>query len=82
MLFGYARRKVGESGELELREISFGTTPETLREIARFLQLAADEMEVASDRPWRHWHIDSFIEDWRAKHPTSDIVVVDLESYP
>jgi hypothetical protein len=76
MICGYARSAIGDHGELELKEISFGLRPHALRLVAAFLSAAADEMETESTRPHWHRHIDEFSPDWRRTFPGCDIVVV------
>ena len=81
MICGYPKRPIGEHGEFELKEVSFGMTPSALREIAHFLESAAEEVEKGTEGIYWHRHIDSHIHDWRERYPDIDVVVVDLESY-
>jgi hypothetical protein len=80
MIWGYAKAPANEDGLLELKEVSMGFPPQALREIARFLQTAADEIEK-NDRP-RHWHlhIDSCVKNWGRQFPDIGLVVVNLAS--
>lgn len=83
MICGYAKEPIGQSGELVMKEVSFGFPPEALRDIAKFLERTADEMEKGEPkRLYWHRHIDSVIRRWRERYPDTDIVVVDLRTYP
>lgn len=78
---GYPRRPIGNSGEYEMKEISFGLPPDALRDVAGFLQAAADEMERGTEGMYWHRHIERYVEDWPKRFPDIDIVVVDLTTY-
>ena len=83
MICGYARESIEQAGELVMKEVSFGFPPEALRGIAKFLEQTADEMEKEEPEQlcW-HRHIDSMIRNWQDRYPDTDIVVVDLRTYP
>jgi hypothetical protein len=80
---GYPARAIGDRGEYEMREISFGLPPSALRDVGRFLLSVADEVESGAfkHRIYWHRHIDESVPDWREKYPSLDIVVVDLDTY-
>jgi hypothetical protein len=76
MICGYPASRIGNSGEVVLREISFGMSAADLRDIAGFLLMAAEEIEVRQHHAGWHWHIESHVGDWHRRHPEIDIVVV------
>ncbi len=63
LMFGYARRQLDEIGLLELREITFQAGPETLREVAEFLEEMASDMEKGFFRKTSHTHIETVMKD-------------------
>lgn len=54
MIYGYDSRTLNEYGLKQLREISLAMSPQDIRELASFLQEAAEELEGASSG---HWHL-------------------------
>lgn len=78
---GYPVRPIGEHGEYQMKEVSFGLPPGALRDVARFLQRAADEMDKGTGRIYWHRHISECVKDWQQRFPSIDIVVVDLATY-
>jgi hypothetical protein len=57
MIFGYASSIVGEHGLLQMKELTIAVRPEVLRQIARFLDETASELENAASESW-HRHCD------------------------
>ena len=55
MIYGYDAKTVNEYGLKEMKEVSILATPDSLRDLAAFLLLAAEEMEQASSDNW-HSH--------------------------
>lgn len=58
---------------LQFQEVTFCCGPETLREIARFLSYAADEMELHGDR-FGHEHLQHWSDSWPESAP--DVIAV------
>ena len=71
--FGYAKRKASASGLMEMREVSFTGSPDTIRAVARFLASAADRMEQHGSAFW-HEHFRDVSPEWQKEWP--DIIVV------
>jgi hypothetical protein len=69
---GYAKRQISPNGLLEMREITFSGSPKTMRDIARFLSQAADQMEKRRGA-FGHMHIGEVCTEWLEKWP--DVVV-------
>jgi hypothetical protein len=69
---GYAKRQITDRGLLEMREVTFSGSPASMREIARFLTQAADQMEKQRGK-FSHVHIREICPDWLEKWP--DVVV-------
>ncbi|MEZ5941925.1 MAG: hypothetical protein R3C18_11065 [Planctomycetaceae bacterium] len=46
MIYGYNRRAVNEQGLKEMCEVTFALAPHQIREVAAFLNCAADKLEV------------------------------------
>ena len=76
-LHGYARDRIEELGQLDLREVTFFATAEDLRRVANFLLTAADQIDDGK-LPTRHTqlHIGAVIPAWKTIAPYSDIVVI------
>ncbi len=53
--YGYSRKQLGE-GLLEMRELRISANPNTLREIAAFLNRCADEIEAGDGSGWDQEH--------------------------
>jgi len=70
--FGYAKKSISDGGLLEMGEVTFAGSSSTIREIARFLMAAADEIEKRQDR-FDHAHIGDVCEGWQDEWP--DIIV-------
>ena len=70
--FGYAKKKLSPQGLLEMREVTFIGSAASIREVARFLLVAADEMEK-NGAQFSHMHIGEQCSHWLEKWP--DIVV-------
>ncbi len=64
-----------------MREVTFIASPETLREIAKFLTSMADLVESGKFRN-THRHIGSVVTDWDKRHPGKDIIVVPPDCLP
>ena len=77
----YGYKKGSDSDLLELREVSFELGADALRQIARFLQLYADQLDSGT---WRsgHVHMDMFDPNWPAQHPEIDIIICNQGSEP
>jgi hypothetical protein len=75
MLDGYDSRTVNEYGLKELREISLAVSPDDLRELAGFLEDAADELEGACSS---HWH--RHIPEGLRRRLGCDAIVLNFES--
>lgn len=69
---GYAKRQTSVPGLLEMREITFSGSPASMRDIARFLTQAADEMEKRRGG-FSHLHIREICPEWLEKWP--DVIV-------
>lgn len=78
---GYPEKAIGEHGEQVMKEVSFGMPPAALRDIARFLDYTAGEIEKGTQGICWHRHIDDYISGWRQRFPSTDIVVVDPSTY-
>ena len=61
--FGRVERTCDEEGLVQLSEVTFQVSPETLRRIASFLQDAAADLEVRGG-DFGHRHFRSRQEDW------------------
>lgn len=83
MIYGYEKEQGNSdvnadlSGvqPLYLKQVTFYFDPDDLRTIADFLMFAAEQLDRKAGHPLWHRHIDEFAEDWRSRHPESDIVV-------
>ena len=53
MIYGYDSKTLDEYGLKQMKEVSLGCSPSTVRELAKFLFEAADELEQAESI---HWH--------------------------
>ncbi len=76
MIYGYAMKKLGEDGLLEMKEITFEASADTLREIALFLTEMARFMERGGFVNCSHRHIGNTIANWDKRFPHKDIVVI------
>ncbi|MCA8910206.1 MAG: hypothetical protein KDB82_00755 [Planctomycetes bacterium] len=73
MIYGYSKQVLSDVGLLEMSEVSFELPPKVLRELARFLVEAADELESGERLSFGwHRHASAAISDW----PQGDDVVV------
>jgi hypothetical protein len=70
--YGYAKRTASNKGLLEMREITLTGSPSSIREIARFLLTAAEQMEKQQGR-FDHAHIGEVCDGWLDKWP--DVIV-------
>lgn len=75
MIYGYGLKQVNNYGLLEMKEVTFVTSPQVLREVARFLVAAAQEMEAGKLSESWHRHIGNVVQDWDARFPGKDIIV-------
>jgi hypothetical protein len=71
-IYGYAKSKISHKGLLELREITFSGSPESIRQVGRFLLSAAEQMEKDAHR-FTHLHVRDAIKQWLEKWP--DVIV-------
>ncbi len=69
--FGRVERTCDEEGLVQLSEVTFQVSPETLRRIAAFLQTAAADLE-ARGSDFGHRHFQSHEKDWSG----CDVIVV------
>jgi hypothetical protein len=70
--YGYAKKTISDKGLLEMGEVTFTGSPSSIREIARFLMAAADEIEKHQGR-FDHAHMGEGCESWLDEWP--DIIV-------
>jgi len=74
-MYGYSTGvALDQYGLMELREVTFAASPEVLRQISRFLELAADKMERGEFDEGRE-HIDRVLPAWSSLFPSKSIVV-------
>jgi hypothetical protein len=69
---GYAKKQLSPQGLLEISEVTFSGAPCSIREVARFLLAAADEMERRGGR-FSHSHIREHFPEWHERWP--DVIV-------
>lgn len=70
---GYKKSDTEVDGLMVLSDIAIATSPKTLREIAAFLQSAADEMdELGTD--YDHLHLMDEWENWKEGYPDIQVV--------
>jgi hypothetical protein len=69
---GYAKKQITPKGLCEMREVTFSGSSASIRQIARFLLAAADEMDRRGLQ-FSHIHIGERCTEWHEKWP--DIVV-------
>ena len=74
-VFGYIKRRCNSEGLVELSQVTFQSSPDTLREIASFLLSAAAEME-AGGPTFDHRHIQDEVKGWRSRTPELPDVIV------
>ncbi|SFZ75360.1 Imm32 family immunity protein [Chitinimonas taiwanensis] len=71
--FAYpAGEPVNEDGLVELNQVSFVASAETIRAVAQFLIEAADKMEMLGDN-YDHLHLQDSRSSWKENWP--DIIV-------
>jgi len=75
-VFGYSKEKSGSL--LEMAEVSFLADPEQLRQVARLLLKAADQIE-AGGKAFDHLQLRDEWRGWNANLP--DVVVVNSNVY-
>jgi hypothetical protein len=81
MIYGHladpTRSTKSSTGPFELSEVSFAVEPALLREIAQFLNSAADELE-RDPKLSVHWHMHlaDESETWRQMVEDHDVIVV------
>ena len=78
MIYGYSEKQLTSDGLLQLASVSFEFDTESLRQIAHFLNKAADALDAskgAVSALW-HLHVDEVIPAWRERFPNVDIVVI------
>ena len=69
--YGYSSKvDIGE-GPLPLSEISFWGEPEVLREIAKFIELMANEIQCNPD--FDHKHLRDSWREWQDDYP--DVII-------
>lgn len=75
MIFGYSEKQLNEYGLLEMKEVTFSTSSETLRKISYFLNEAATLIDNGSFDKNSHIHIQNIIPDWDDCYPNRNIIV-------
>jgi hypothetical protein len=76
MIYGYKLKEINEIGLLEMKEITFAAPSDVLREIARFLENMARQIDEGTLRHSSHRHIGSVIVGWDKRFPDKDIIVI------
>jgi len=72
-IFGYKSNDTETDGLMEMSDIAFSASPETLRSIAKFLNKSADDLEEMGDE-FDHVHL---MDEWSGwKEGTPDIQVI------
>ena len=79
MIYGYKLAEVNEHGLVELKEVTFATDADTLRDLGRFLTLMAEAMD-GDEFHHTHMHIGNVIEGWSRRHDKDVIVTTPVES--
>lgn len=74
MIFGYPKKQINEFGLLEMKEITFSSSPDELKQIARFLAEMAELMEESDFENCSHRHIQNTIPEW--SEDLVDIIVM------
>jgi hypothetical protein len=70
---GYKRKDTEIEGLIEMETIAIAATPKTLRDVAKFLNHAADEMEeMGAD--YGHIHLMDMWEEWNDGLPDIQVV--------
>lgn len=74
-IYGYKNKEVNEHGLLEMNEITFLASPDTLRAIA---QLLIDSAELIEKNPGSidHLHLQDTWCEWHEDYP--DVIVAEL----
>jgi len=80
MIYGYGRKTINDYGLLELEEVSIALPPEKLRDLAKFLQTAADRLSSGSLAKGSHMHADEELTAKWAADAGFDFIV--LGDYP
>jgi hypothetical protein len=75
MIYGYKLKEINEIGLLEMKEITFLAPSDVLREIARFLEDMAHQIDEGTLLS-SHRHIGSVIVGWDKRFPDKDIIVI------
>lgn len=75
-IYGYEKTN-DDSGILNMAEITICTTPETLREIAKFIQNAANELETDGE-DFGHLHLRDNWSGWDKNG--ADIIICQNEA--
>jgi hypothetical protein len=70
--YGYAKKQVTPQGLYEMSEVTFTGASSSIREIARFLLAAADEMDRRGGQ-FSHSHIREHFPEWHERWP--DVIV-------
>jgi hypothetical protein len=71
--FGYEKRGGSSPRLMEMEEVSFASSSASIREIARFLNKAADEMDEQGAN-FGHMHLQDEWAEWTENWP--DVIVV------
>ena len=70
---GYKKRDTDLEGLMEMETIAIAASPETIRELANFLNHAADEMEEMGD-DFDHLHLMDTWQNWKEGLPDLQVV--------
>jgi hypothetical protein len=70
---GYVRKGTEIEGLMELDSIAFAAPSETIRQIAKFLIRAADEMDKMGP-DFDHLHLMDECESWKDDYPDVQVV--------
>jgi hypothetical protein len=58
---------------IRLREVSFRSSPDELRLIAKFIERCADQMEIPEEK-WDHKHFQDTLPEW--EEGDTDIIIL------
>jgi hypothetical protein len=70
-VFGYKEKVINEHGLLQMAEVTFQVSPETLRAIAKFFIDSADYLDKHND--FDHAHLQDDWSEWKKEYP--DIII-------
>lgn len=73
-IFGYKNKEVNEYGLLEMKEIAFRASPDSLRAVAKLLTDSADRIEQ-NPGSIDHLHLQDTWREWQEEYP--DVIVAE-----